>query len=129
VIGAPVVVKKEEEVAAAVAVPEKELEKLAVSDTKKEEKKATKEEKKVMEEQAVEEEEDTTYDSREHLNLVFIGHVDAGKSTIGGQILLQGSHRVSQIPDDCFTEAGDCCPYIAIYNTDTSFLQSSRHGG
>mmetsp|Transcript_232 Transcript_232/g.746 ORF Transcript_232/g.746 Transcript_232/m.746 type:complete len:654 (+) Transcript_232:46-2007(+) len=89
VIGAPVVVKKEEEVAAAVAVPEKELEKLAVSDTKKEEKKATKEEKKVMEEQAVEEEEDTTYDSREHLNLVFIGHVDAGKSTIGGQILLQ----------------------------------------
>jgi len=89
VIGAPVVVKKEEEVAAAVAVPDKELEKLAVSDTKKEEKKATKEEKKVMEEQAVEEEEDTTYDSREHLNLVFIGHVDAGKSTIGGQILLQ----------------------------------------
>mmetsp|Transcript_41439 Transcript_41439/g.50222 ORF Transcript_41439/g.50222 Transcript_41439/m.50222 type:complete len:576 (+) Transcript_41439:120-1847(+) len=26
-------------------------------------------------------------DNREHLNLVFIGHVDAGKSTIGGQIL------------------------------------------
>mmetsp|Transcript_6753 Transcript_6753/g.23578 ORF Transcript_6753/g.23578 Transcript_6753/m.23578 type:complete len:492 (+) Transcript_6753:440-1915(+) len=26
-------------------------------------------------------------DDREHLNLVFIGHVDAGKSTIGGQIL------------------------------------------
>eukprot|EP00898_Chlorokybus_atmophyticus_P003799 jgi/Chlat1/441/Chrsp103S01013 len=26
-------------------------------------------------------------DQREHLNLVFIGHVDAGKSTIGGQIL------------------------------------------
>ena len=23
----------------------------------------------------------------EHLNIVFIGHVDAGKSTIGGQIL------------------------------------------
>eukprot|EP00243_Klebsormidium_subtile_P004384 TRINITY_DN18366_c0_g1_i1.p1 TRINITY_DN18366_c0_g1~~TRINITY_DN18366_c0_g1_i1.p1 ORF type:complete len:761 (-),score=242.13 TRINITY_DN18366_c0_g1_i1:546-2828(-) len=31
-------------------------------------------------------------DDREHLNLVFIGHVDAGKSTIGGQILyLTGS--------------------------------------
>jgi peptide chain release factor subunit 3 len=31
-------------------------------------------------------------DEREHLNLVFIGHVDAGKSTIGGQILyLTGS--------------------------------------
>jgi len=26
-------------------------------------------------------------DQREHLNIVFIGHVDAGKSTIGGQIL------------------------------------------
>merc|ERR1740138_1402311 len=26
-------------------------------------------------------------DLREHLNIVFIGHVDAGKSTIGGQIL------------------------------------------
>ncbi len=24
---------------------------------------------------------------REHVNVVFIGHVDAGKSTIGGQIL------------------------------------------
>ena len=24
---------------------------------------------------------------RDHLNVVFIGHVDAGKSTIGGQIL------------------------------------------
>mmetsp|Transcript_29434 Transcript_29434/g.56527 ORF Transcript_29434/g.56527 Transcript_29434/m.56527 type:complete len:589 (+) Transcript_29434:140-1906(+) len=31
-------------------------------------------------------------DKREHLNIVFIGHVDAGKSTIGGQILyLTGS--------------------------------------
>lgn len=28
------------------------------------------------------------HDSREHLNIVFIGHVDAGKSTISGQILL-----------------------------------------
>lgn len=26
-------------------------------------------------------------DDREHMNIVFIGHVDAGKSTIGGQIL------------------------------------------
>ena len=34
-------------------------------------------------------EEDATFDGREHLNLVFIGHVDAGKSTIGGQILFQ----------------------------------------
>jgi peptide chain release factor subunit 3 len=28
-------------------------------------------------------------DHREHLNIVFIGHVDAGKSTISGQIMLQ----------------------------------------
>jgi peptide chain release factor subunit 3 len=28
-------------------------------------------------------------DDREHVNLVFIGHVDAGKSTISGQILIQ----------------------------------------
>jgi peptide chain release factor subunit 3 len=28
-----------------------------------------------------------TYDKREHLNIVFIGHVDAGKSTLGGQLL------------------------------------------
>lgn len=28
------------------------------------------------------------HDTREHLNIVFIGHVDAGKSTISGQILL-----------------------------------------
>ena len=26
-------------------------------------------------------------DTREHMNVVFIGHVDAGKSTLGGQIL------------------------------------------
>jgi len=29
------------------------------------------------------------HDKREHLNIVFIGHVDAGKSTLSGQILLQ----------------------------------------
>jgi len=28
-----------------------------------------------------------TYDTREHINIVFIGHVDAGKSTLGGQLL------------------------------------------
>ena len=26
---------------------------------------------------------------------------------------------LSQIQAHCFTEAGDCCPYIAIYKTDT----------
>jgi len=38
------------------------------------------------EEDAATPEEDAG-DSRQHLNVVFIGHVDAGKSTIGGQIL------------------------------------------
>lgn len=36
----------------------------------------------------VKEEEKVVEDSREHVNLVFIGHVDAGKSTISGQIML-----------------------------------------
>ena len=31
-------------------------------------------------------------DSREHLNLVFIGHVDAGKSTLSGNILYMTDH-------------------------------------
>ena len=29
-----------------------------------------------------------SHDNREHINIVFIGHVDAGKSTISGQIML-----------------------------------------
>jgi peptide chain release factor subunit 3 len=29
------------------------------------------------------------HDGREHVNMVFIGHVDAGKSTISGQLLIQ----------------------------------------
>jgi len=44
-------------------------------------------EKKKIEELIAEDDDD-----REHLNIVFIGHVDAGKSTLGGQILyLTGS--------------------------------------
>lgn len=31
--------------------------------------------------------EQTSKDKKEHVNVVFIGHVDAGKSTIGGQIM------------------------------------------
>ncbi len=31
-------------------------------------------------------EEFKVHDEREHLNIVFIGHVDAGKSTISGQV-------------------------------------------
>ena len=32
------------------------------------------------------------YDNRDHLNVVLIGHVDHGKSTIAGQILLSPSY-------------------------------------
>jgi len=35
----------------------------------------------------VDEKELLEEDPREHLNLVFIGHVDAGKSTMSGQLL------------------------------------------
>jgi len=43
----------------------------------------------------------------------------------GSQAGLEGTAlRVSQIQAHCFTEAGDCCPYIAIYATDTFVLQS-----
>ena len=41
----------------------------------------------LAEEEALALEEEAAVDDREHLNVVFIGHVDAGKSTIGGQIL------------------------------------------
>ncbi len=44
------------------------------------------------EEEAVVEEEVVEADSREHLNLVFIGHVDAGKSTLSGNILYMTDH-------------------------------------
>jgi len=39
------------------------------------------------------------HDTREHLNIVFIGHVDAGKSTISGQILL----LTGQVDEVCST--------------------------
>ncbi|CAM9354536.1 unnamed protein product [Choristocarpus tenellus] len=41
----------------------------------------------VVAETVVEEKESTEEDPREHLNIVFIGHVDAGKSTLSGNIL------------------------------------------
>ena len=41
-----------------------------------------------------------------------------------GHGLLGTALVLSQIPPPCFTEAGDCCPYIAIYNTDTFFFSS-----
>lgn len=38
---------------------------------------------------------DEKIDGKEHINVVFIGHVDAGKSTMGGQILVQSGMVVS----------------------------------
>ena len=43
---------------------------------------------------------------REHLNIVFIGHVDAGKSTTGGQILYL---TVRVIHDLCHACRILCC--------------------
>jgi hypothetical protein len=34
--------------------------------------------------------------------------------------------RVSKIQAHCFTEAGDCCPYIAIYTTDTFLFYTQQ---
>eukprot|EP01083_Nonionella_stella_P141846 437759_1 len=57
----------------------------------KEEKPKAKEEKKCEEKKKKKKRKRVVWDAhdpREHLNLVLIGHVDAGKSTISGQILL-----------------------------------------
>lgn len=43
---------------------------------------------KVVEKLPIEKYDPTTDNSKEHLNIVFMGHVDAGKSTMGGHILL-----------------------------------------
>ena len=43
---------------------------------------------KVVEKVPIEKYDPATDDSKEHLNIVFMGHVDAGKSTMGGHILL-----------------------------------------
>ncbi len=40
--------------------------------------------------------------------------------------MCRGTYCVSQIPDDCFTEAGDCCPYIEIYKTDTFLAKRKK---
>jgi len=53
-------------------------------ETKKEEPKKEEPKKKVESK----EKKQLRMDTREHLNIVFIGHVDAGKSTLGGRILV-----------------------------------------
>ena len=50
-------------------------------------KKSGKTKKSKKEKDAEEEEEEEVEDPREHMNIVFIGHVDAGKSTLSGSIL------------------------------------------
>ena len=96
VIGAPTTKKEDPPAPPPEKAPEKEMEKLKVSDTKEttkpKEKPVPEPEPDVEEEvppAADDDSDDATFDPREHLNLVFIGHVDAGKSTIGGQILFQ----------------------------------------
>jgi len=72
-----------------------------------------------------EEEEDETpvvvEDSREHLNIVFIGHVDAGKSTIGGHLMYGCAHSTGQSPRRCLLRPcgaracdGLCAPVCAV---------------
>ena len=66
-------------------------------------KEAEEEEKQLMEELA----NSKDVDSREHLNLVFIGHVDAGKSTIGGQILYLSGQVDQRVIEKYEREAKD----------------------
>ena len=46
----------------------------------------------------------TNRDEREHLNLVFIGHVDAGKSTFCGQVALLLTRLIDILLTDVLTE-------------------------
>jgi peptide chain release factor subunit 3 len=64
---------------------------------------AEREEKLLMEEL----EKNGSGDEREHLNLVFIGHVDAGKSTIGGQILYLSGQVDQRVIEKYEKEAKD----------------------
>jgi len=54
-----------------------------------EEKKKAKEEKKSKKKKKNKRPKIAAHDAREHMNLVFIGHVDAGKSTLSGRILIE----------------------------------------
>eukprot|EP00897_Mesotaenium_endlicherianum_P002532 jgi/Mesen1/2306/ME000155S01403 len=84
--GADASVPDAQDPAATTSVLAEKVAVLDVKDVKKEEGKHADEEE---EEEKVERRStmSSEVDDRDHLNLVFIGHVDAGKSTIGGQIL------------------------------------------
>lgn len=62
----------------------KDVEKMKIDETPKQEEEEEEEEE---EEQEIDPASLKEGDPREHLNLVFIGHVDAGKSTLSGSIL------------------------------------------
>ena len=47
-----------------------------------------------------------TAERKETVNLIFCGHVDAGKSTIGGQILSVDGLREREKTDDRFSYSG-----------------------
>jgi len=86
---APAEPEEEEEAPGPVESEEEKVERARAAQEEKERmenklrKEREREEERIANEARLLEEED----KREHLNLVFIGHVDAGKSTIGGQIL------------------------------------------
>ena len=79
------------------------------------------EESKILADAAVEEEAEeevkkvkkldtdrVAHDEREHINIVFIGHVDAGKSTISGQILSVSSTHGEEVTPLLAPAAGRC---------------------
>ena len=78
----------EEPAAAAAATAEDTAVSSGVSSGPK--KGAAEEEEEMVVEEVVEDEAEM--DHREHLNIVFIGHVDAGKSTLSGNILYLTDH-------------------------------------
>ncbi|GMF54106.1 unnamed protein product [Phytophthora fragariaefolia] len=71
-----------------VAELEEKVEKLVVEEKKEEPKKEEPKAEEEEEDEAFQEEEEVgDEDPREHLNVVLIGHVDAGKSTLSGNLL------------------------------------------
>ena len=51
-------------------------------------------------------------------------HAGDFRLAVGAIVVVSGTYFPTPIPPPCFTEAGDCCPYIAIYSSceGTSYL-------